>query len=228
MSKRTGTKVQKNRTDDEFIMLPTVDFCFKELMRNEKVRKGIIAALLEVIQDDKNNIINKKEICKIIELERSLFETQNQNWFVDNRCEKIGFGWCHGAPGILLSKIPELKFFNNKKILEEMNIALKTTLNYGFGANPSLCHGDLGNLQIIHWVARMNGDKELEKQCLENFDKYSRTIMLERWKGSSFRGSEAIGLMIGTAGFGYSILLSANGANDFIPIILVLIDTRVF
>ena len=45
--KRTGTKVQKNRTDDEFIMLPTVDFCFKELMRNEKVRKGIIAALLE-------------------------------------------------------------------------------------------------------------------------------------------------------------------------------------
>ena len=48
MSKRTGIKVQKNRTDDEFIMLPTVDFCFKELMRNEKVRKGIIAALLGV------------------------------------------------------------------------------------------------------------------------------------------------------------------------------------
>lgn len=48
MSKRTGNKVQKNHTDDDFIMLPTVDFCFKELMRNEKVRKGIIAALLGV------------------------------------------------------------------------------------------------------------------------------------------------------------------------------------
>ena len=48
MSKRTGIKVQENRTDDDFIMLPTVDFCFKELMRNEKVRKGIIAALLGV------------------------------------------------------------------------------------------------------------------------------------------------------------------------------------
>lgn len=33
-------------TDNNFIMLPTVDFCFKELMRNEKVRKGFIAALL--------------------------------------------------------------------------------------------------------------------------------------------------------------------------------------
>ena len=32
--------------DNNFIMLPTVDFCFKELMQNEKVRKGFIAALL--------------------------------------------------------------------------------------------------------------------------------------------------------------------------------------
>lgn len=31
---------------DNFIMLPTVDFCFKELMQNPKVRKGFIAALL--------------------------------------------------------------------------------------------------------------------------------------------------------------------------------------
>ena len=34
------------QTNDNFIMLPTVDFCFKELMQNEKVRKGFIAALL--------------------------------------------------------------------------------------------------------------------------------------------------------------------------------------
>lgn len=32
---------------EEFIMLPTVDFCFKELMQNEKVRQGILAALLK-------------------------------------------------------------------------------------------------------------------------------------------------------------------------------------
>lgn len=36
----------KNRKD--FIMLPTVDFCFKELMQNPKVRKGFIAALLRI------------------------------------------------------------------------------------------------------------------------------------------------------------------------------------
>ena len=28
--------------NDNFIMLPTVDFCFKELMKNPKVRKGFL------------------------------------------------------------------------------------------------------------------------------------------------------------------------------------------
>jgi predicted transposase/invertase (TIGR01784 family) len=32
---------------DNFIMLPTVDYCFKELMKNAKVRKGFVAALLD-------------------------------------------------------------------------------------------------------------------------------------------------------------------------------------
>ena len=31
---------------DNFIILPTVDFCFKELMKNPKVRKGFVAAIL--------------------------------------------------------------------------------------------------------------------------------------------------------------------------------------
>ena len=35
-----------NKMNDDFIMLPTVDFCFKELMQNPKVRMGFIAALL--------------------------------------------------------------------------------------------------------------------------------------------------------------------------------------
>ena len=34
------------KKNDNFIMLPTVDVCFKGLMYNPKVRKGFIAALL--------------------------------------------------------------------------------------------------------------------------------------------------------------------------------------
>lgn len=37
---------------DNFIMLPTVDFCFKELMQNPKIRKGFIAALLKTAPEN--------------------------------------------------------------------------------------------------------------------------------------------------------------------------------
>ena len=40
------SNTNEERNNDSFIMLPTVDFCFKELMRNPKVRKGFIAAVL--------------------------------------------------------------------------------------------------------------------------------------------------------------------------------------
>ena len=33
-------------------MLPTSDFCFKELMQNSKVRKGIISALLGISPEE--------------------------------------------------------------------------------------------------------------------------------------------------------------------------------
>lgn len=44
-------------------MLPTVDFCFKELMQNENVRKGIIAAILNRRPDE---IVNTELLPTIL------------------------------------------------------------------------------------------------------------------------------------------------------------------
>ena len=48
MNEDTKTMTQETQNREEFIMLPTVDFCFKELMQNAMVRQGMIAALLGV------------------------------------------------------------------------------------------------------------------------------------------------------------------------------------
>ena len=48
MNEETKTMTQETQNREEFIMLPTVDFCFKELMQNARVRQGMIAALLGV------------------------------------------------------------------------------------------------------------------------------------------------------------------------------------
>lgn len=40
------------KKNDDFIMLPTVDFCFAGLMENPKVRRGFIAALMNVLPEE--------------------------------------------------------------------------------------------------------------------------------------------------------------------------------
>ena len=54
-------KASKEKQED-FIMLPTVDFCFKELMQNDNIRKNIIAALLNVPSSE----IEKTELMPTI------------------------------------------------------------------------------------------------------------------------------------------------------------------
>ena len=39
--RETGSQREEDKHNQEFIMLPTVDFCFKELMKNPRVRRGI-------------------------------------------------------------------------------------------------------------------------------------------------------------------------------------------
>lgn len=52
------------KKDDNFIMLPTVDFCFAGLMENPKVRKGFVAAILKVPPDKINETILLPTILK--------------------------------------------------------------------------------------------------------------------------------------------------------------------
>ena len=56
-STASKVKMADDRSKDDFIMLPTVDFCFKELMHNENVRKGIIAAILNVQPEEVEDTI---------------------------------------------------------------------------------------------------------------------------------------------------------------------------
>lgn len=48
MADTKNTHKENKHDTDNFIMLPTVDICFKGLMNNPKVRKGFIAALLNI------------------------------------------------------------------------------------------------------------------------------------------------------------------------------------
>ena len=76
MNEDTKTMTQETQNREEFIMLPTVDFCFKELMQNAKVRQGMIAALLGV----------EPEKIERTELLPTILHTE----FVGNPCSGVG------------------------------------------------------------------------------------------------------------------------------------------
>lgn len=76
MNEQTKVIIQETPEKEEFIMLPIVDFCFKELMQNAKVRQGMIAALLGV----------EPEKIERTELLPTILHTE----FVGNPCSGVG------------------------------------------------------------------------------------------------------------------------------------------
>ena len=48
--------------DNTFIMSPKVDFCFKELLADEDVRRGFVAAVLDIKPDR----IKRQSCCRPI------------------------------------------------------------------------------------------------------------------------------------------------------------------
>lgn len=165
------------------------------------------------------------------EYERSLFVPEQGNWRdlreletlrLATRVEEDIFitAWCHGAPGIGLARVSVLQQVDDAVVRAELNTALQTTLLDGFGLNDSLCHGDLGNLELFIQAEQMLGDARWRSQI----DRISATILQriaqEGWQCGVGLSVETPGLMTGLAGIGYGLLRLAN--PTCVPAVLVL------
>lgn len=169
-----------------------------------------------------------------IAYERASFDSQRGNW-IDHREtadaeNPFMVAWCHGAPGVGLSRIRMLPFISTKKdkdeCLSEIRAAAVTTLNTGIGSNHCLCHGDLGNLDFLLQAARTLNDKDLENDVY----RYAKSILEDMdqsgWccgGGSQLRSDRSLelpGLMLGLAGIGYGLLRLSS--PDIVPSVLTL------
>jgi type 2 lantibiotic biosynthesis protein LanM len=159
-----------------------------------------------------------------IEYERQLFDRDERNW-PDLRWEHRNFAalWCHGAPGIGLSRLDLLGQLDGPEIRREIDDAVHTTLSVGFGSNHCLCHGDLGNLELIRRAAEVLEDEVLARKV----DELSARIVADvrsKWRTGLPRYIESPGLMTGLAGIGYGLLRIAEPEN--VPCLLLLESIR--
>jgi type 2 lantibiotic biosynthesis protein LanM len=156
-----------------------------------------------------------------IAYERSLFSAQEGNWR-DLRPPESGaeqgsgetpsyaVAWCHGAAGIGLSRLLCQRLVNDSLFDAEIETALRTTMRSGFGNNHCLCHGDLGNLELVLEAARARPDLLWGRDAERLAAGIWHSIRGEGWLCGNPLAVESPGLMTGLAGIGYGLLRCAE------------------
>jgi type 2 lantibiotic biosynthesis protein LanM len=155
--------------------------------------------------------------------ERSLFAPAVGNW-VDLRTmaegeagdqheEKFMHAWCHGAPGIGLARLALISNQRDPLLRDEIEAALHSTASAGFGGGHSLCHGDLGNLELFVKAATVLGQEEWLAKAHQLVGAILNATAATGWRCGVPGGVETPGLMTGLAGIGYELLRLADPAK---------------
>lgn len=133
-------------------------------------------------------------------------------------------GWCHGAAGIGMARVKCLALLDDPVLRAEIDHAVHTTLHMGFGGNHSLCHGDLGNLELALLAALELKDASLLEHTYRNAAMILDSIDEHGWLCGVPLGVENPALMTGLAGIGFGLLRLAQ--PEHIPSILMLEPPR--
>jgi type 2 lantibiotic biosynthesis protein LanM len=162
-----------------------------------------------------------------IDYERSVYSEEQRNW-PDFRTADDGAtvepayvcAWCHGAAGIGLARLQCLRHCDDSRTRKEIDAAVATTLAAGAGESHCLCHGELGNLELLLSSGRAFGDGELVVKA----KRMAGSIVLDArdsgWVCGNPLRVESPGLMTGLAGIGYGLLRMAAPAR--VPSVLML------
>ncbi|MDA1996979.1 MULTISPECIES: type 2 lanthipeptide synthetase LanM family protein [Bacillus cereus group] len=178
---------------------------------------GIISSLSELYSINKDDKI-LEIIRKGLMYERKCFVPSVGNWRSPQK-KNVSTAWCHGAPGILLSRLllKEEGYYDDL-LDNEIEVALETTIKQGFGNTRSLCHGDFGQIEILQFAAEVLGRNELLDIAKSVSWQVLNSLKDKGWNKGICRGTESVGLMVGLSGLGIGLLKQYN--PDIIPGIL--------
>lgn len=151
--------------------------------------------------------------------ERKHFSPEQQNWpdfrsFASPAPQQTGYSiaWCHGAPGIGLSRLRAYALTKDETYRREAEAAIGGTyrpLVMGSGLDGySLCHGQAGNAELFIAAADTLGDERYRAVADSVGDRGLQAVHLPRnpWPCGVLQGGETPNLMLGTAGIGYFYL----------------------
>lgn len=119
--------------------------------------------------------------------------------------------WCHGAPGIGLTRVRAFEVVGEAELRDEAYVAIKTTLQNTFlgnGHNCSLCHGTFGNADLLINASQTFQDDQLWETAqqfgVQGIEAYAApNLPWPNGVGNHFQISD---FMLGLSGMGYYYL----------------------
>ena len=176
---------------------------------------GIEEALASVYE-----IYPSEEIREVLDKShrfmKMMYNKERHDWKTVFGKDSYSCAWCHGGPGILFSKMRQLREgLIPENVSEELMNSLSSMKERALGNNICYCHGDIGNLEMIRHIAKLLGDEELERACRSTFEELVPRIpeYIEKRQLLSY------GFMLGLSGIGYALLAAVS---EDVPSVLIL------
>ncbi len=151
--------------------------------------------------------------------ETSVFLPEVSNWpDFRNQPTETGYAhmtsWCHGAPGIALSRLAALPILDTPQVREDISHGLQTTRLAGIQDLDTLCCGAMGRVEVFVVAAKMLGDpahflaaQKMASALLRRSRQEGKYML--GWKKAPYLASFHQGM----AGIGYEFLrLAAPGS----------------
>lgn len=178
---------------------------------------GIIYALSKLWKYQQDSTV-LFAIKRGLEFENSLFVQEYGNWRDERyyKGKKVSdsnnytSAWCHGAPGILLSRLRIWDCMDGEIsdiVMKDIKRSINAVRNSCRGANNCLCHGNMGNTEIITEYCKAISDKKMQENSeLLRKNLIEKISQDENLGIEPFYGFQSLGFMNGLAGIGYSIM----------------------
>ncbi|NQY04712.1 MAG: hypothetical protein HRT68_00545 [Flavobacteriaceae bacterium] len=200
---------------------------------------GMASALLEVYATTQDETYWHAAMNGF-KYEKKWFNEQVQNWpdlrqYTGTGLPNFGAVWCHGAPGIAIAHIKAYEMTKQEYFLQEATTAINTTmktvereLNPNSGTNCCLCHGLIGNSDILLYASDVLQKPEYRAMAqrsadfaIQHYDK-SNTVYpsgVNDPSGKTGGQQENPGLMLGSAGTGMFYLRLHDSQSISSPLV---------
>ena len=192
---------------------------------------GIAAALLKLYQVTRHDRF-ADAAYRALAYERSTFDLEAANWpdlRVGEALNSFGRSWCHGAPGILLSRLIIRSLGLGDSLIDhEINMAktasidvIKRMSDSDGPITSNICCGFFGISSILRLESRlsMTALSPLIQAAEANLISLAREQNGYPFGDSLFRIIDMPGLLTGNAGIALALLEAAEG-SDWLPFVL--------